>query len=1750
MKKQFATNISASTNPTITDNIAAGYSLGQEWFNIASGEKFYHKFDGVWVPRSKSLQDVIDVNKVADRVEFKHVPFNGSAFTGGYDYLIDFIESNQDAGVYIYGDFAQYGTSTGQDIVKVNSDGTVDTSFNVGTGFNNYPYTGSGKLAQTAAGKLYVSGSFTTYNGTTVNRIVRLNTNGTIDSSFVTGSGFYGGLDYTNSIGLDSSENVYVAGGCYNYNGTSIPVFARLLSNGTLDTSFVMGSGFDNTTTAILVNSDDTLFVGGHFTTYNGTSSPRFVKLLSNGGIDTSFVIGAGFNGIVTEIVKTLDNKIIVVGSFTTYKGVSANKIIKLNLDGSRDVSFDMGTGFSGSVYLTKTLLDGKVSLIADPGTYNGTSITSLVILNTDGSIFLNPTHSYTGFSPLSDGRYIGMSNTGATDNYLVQVVNGLPIQDQKLTFSEVTGKAEYTIDTLDGTTTYELLPKHLIESLITESTVLVDSIPTDGSTNAVSSNGVFDALVLKLDDPSGIASQYIRGDGTLASFPDIAGGGGGQVYYLNGGISQGVIGSASYYQMSVAANVSTGVDFTSGTSSEVFANFITDTGKPTQETIPAGVWILQCYFSQSESTGTPEVSASVEVYNGATFSVLSSSLVEQITNGTAIDLYTFTVTVPEYTPLTPSDRIAIRFSVGNLSGTNTISLHTQGPHFSSVQTTFTTGLASLDGLTSAAQYFQTGTTGSDFNIATSGNDTHVFNLPTASATKRGALSSSDWTLFNGKAPLDSPIFTTQITSPIVNISAQTATTIASFDASKNVVSLSTATYPSLSELAYVKGVTSNIQTQLNSKATFSGTANYLIKYGTSTTQATSRIQDTGTYIGISTINPPAKDLTFVGTKTIEIGLEDYSPILEGKDLNIAAGRAVNFAYGTFSKLNFGNGGTNGYGGIHISPTTNVAYIVQRYSSLQTSTYPYTTMTDTGIGMSSAESIYMTPQNNLYLTDYGSISKRTNNTGAFVSQATFGSLYAKGITSTSNGDLYYCVTGGDIYKQTNQTGTPVALGQTTRFWSGLAADSSDNIYACVDGGDIYKRVGTGNFIAMGYTTRAYTCITITPIGDVYLGDTSGNVWKQTLGAGAPALFAAVGLGIKGITCDSYSNLYITIGSAVTGADVYFNLNSTTGTADLQGGTLKLNAGTGKGTGDSNLDFYTGQKTTSGTDMQTATLRTRINNEGLMTLPSVTNTLINADSTGKAVVTKEWVSSLTATKQSLFTGTVNYLPKSLTSTTLGVSRIQDDGSFLGIGSVSPIALTKDIQLGRQANKEFGVEQSNSLTIGRDLIVSAGRTINYDESSLFLALNQATSDWRGISSDSSGNIYTVQLGVWVVYKQTGGTGNFAAHSGSGLDGWVQSVCVAPNGNTYVVCGGNTPPRNGTIFIQTGGVGNFTDTLQTQRQYMDVASTATNNIYTVVYGGDIYMQTAGTGSFNALSQTSRAWTSVACASNGDVYATVDGGDIYKQTGGTGTFTALGQTSRAWYGITVAPNGNVYAVVNSGDIYLQTGGIGTFTALGQTSRLWSDICAAPNGNIYATVLGTGDIYMQTNSGVGTADLQGGTLKLKAGTGKGVGQSRIQLITGSKTISGTDMQLETIGAQLDETGLMTLPSVTNTLINADSTGKAVVTKEWVDVNSIIIATSSNITTSTANLNGYGQHGRNTIIDNGSTPINLTCLTASNSFFVSSYTKLGSAPISFVAGSGVTLVQVDGTLILNGITGSTACLTRNSNTYYLQISNR
>jgi hypothetical protein len=246
----------------------------------------------------------------------------------------------------------------------------------------------------------------------------------------------------------------------------------------------------------------------------------------------------------------------------------------------------------------------------------------------------------------------------------------------------------------------------------------------------------------------AGVASQYIRGDGTLANFPTSTGGGASVSYYLNGSISQGTIGGVAYKEMNSVPVIGTGTDFTINADGYI-AQFITDVGDPNKLLIPGGNWNFETYFSASSGGGSPRFYVELYKYNGTTFTLIASNSAnpEFITGGTSIDLYFSALAVPT-TTLTVTDRLAVRFYV--IHSGRTITMHTENSHLSQIITTFSSGLTALNGLTSQVQYFAVGTSGTDFNIS-SATDTHTFNLPTASAVNRGALSSTDWTAFNGK---------------------------------------------------------------------------------------------------------------------------------------------------------------------------------------------------------------------------------------------------------------------------------------------------------------------------------------------------------------------------------------------------------------------------------------------------------------------------------------------------------------------------------------------------------------------------------------------------------------------------------------------------------------------------------------------------------------------------------------------------------------------------------------------------------------------------------------------------------------------------------------------------------------------------------------------------------------------------------------------------------------------------------------
>jgi hypothetical protein len=228
----------------------------------------------------------------------------------------------------------------------------------------------------------------------------------------------------------------------------------------------------------------------------------------------------------------------------------------------------------------------------------------------------------------------------------------------------------------------------------------------------------------------AGVVSQYVRGDGSLANFPSVSGGGASTSYYLNGSVSQGTIGGVDYYEMNKTPILGTGTDFirTNGAGNGYIASFLTDANDPNLLKIPGGNWNLEFYFSASSSGSTPSFYVELYKYDGSTFTLIASNSAnpEIITNGTSIDAYFTALSVPE-TVLVATDRLAIRVYVTTAG--RTITLHTEDNHLCQVITTFTTGLTALNGLTDQVQNFAVGQSGSVINWSSVGA-THTLNVP------------------------------------------------------------------------------------------------------------------------------------------------------------------------------------------------------------------------------------------------------------------------------------------------------------------------------------------------------------------------------------------------------------------------------------------------------------------------------------------------------------------------------------------------------------------------------------------------------------------------------------------------------------------------------------------------------------------------------------------------------------------------------------------------------------------------------------------------------------------------------------------------------------------------------------------------------------------------------------------------------------------------------------------------------------
>ena len=254
-------------------------------------------------------------------------------------------------------------------------------------------------------GQFVAGGTFTAVGPVPVGELARLNADGSFDSSFL--SGLSGANGAVNTLALQTDGRILVGGAFTTLNGIRRNFIGRLMTDGTLDTSFNPGSGADNVVNTVaetFINGLRRVYVGGAFSSLNGSTSPSLARLdadpaddINDGLTDPSFHIGSGADGPVYAVAVYPTNslyagKVLVAGSFAHFNGVSVTNLVRLNVDGSLDGAFNanLGGGPNDIVQSLAIQLGGQVLVGGRFTSFNGTPINRICRLNTDGTMDAN----------------------------------------------------------------------------------------------------------------------------------------------------------------------------------------------------------------------------------------------------------------------------------------------------------------------------------------------------------------------------------------------------------------------------------------------------------------------------------------------------------------------------------------------------------------------------------------------------------------------------------------------------------------------------------------------------------------------------------------------------------------------------------------------------------------------------------------------------------------------------------------------------------------------------------------------------------------------------------------------------------------------------------------------------------------------------------------------------------------------------------------------------------------------------------------------------------------------------------------------------------------------------------------------------------------------------------------------------------------------------------------------------------------
>ena len=438
-----------------------------------------------------------------------------------------------DGKILIGGAFSTVNGSSGVNhIARLNADGTLDSSFTSSSVSLDGMSGVVTCVAVQADGKVLIGGCFTSVNGTAViNYIARLNADGSLDSDFNSSGGVSlgGANDFIWSVVVQADGKILIGGTFTSVNGSAVSAstginrIARLNADGTLDSAFNSSGGTglggaNNTVASIAVQANGKILIGGDFTSVNGsavstsTGINRIARLNADGSVDTTFNSSGGTglggaNGRVASVAVHPSGKILIGGSFSSVNGsaespsTGVNSVARIDADGSLDTSFNTlgGVGLGGAT-------GGNVAFVALQGSdwvllgggfteVNGTPRNYFARLT--NQIVISPP-SVTSISPTSGSTAGGTSVTITGTNF-----SGTPIVT-------IGGAAATSVVVSNATTLTCITPAGTAGAR--DVVVTISGQPSTGGTGLFTYVAPIATTTIGFHTASGIVGNYYNG--------------------------------------------------------------------------------------------------------------------------------------------------------------------------------------------------------------------------------------------------------------------------------------------------------------------------------------------------------------------------------------------------------------------------------------------------------------------------------------------------------------------------------------------------------------------------------------------------------------------------------------------------------------------------------------------------------------------------------------------------------------------------------------------------------------------------------------------------------------------------------------------------------------------------------------------------------------------------------------------------------------------------------------------------------------------------------------------------------------------------------------------------------------------------------------------------------------------------------------------------------------------------------------